>query len=56
MLSPICTKQKQYEEIGWFISYMTLATDIACGLGHEFPTSNIEIAISAKYLTWSKKW
>ena len=34
---------------------MTLATDLACDLGHQFPRSNLEIAISTKYLTWSQK-
>ena len=43
----ICPKQKQCKEIGWFVSYMTLATDLACYLGHDFP--------STKYLTWSQE-
>ena len=55
MQSPICTKQKQCEWTGWFISYMTLAIDLASNLGHVFPRSNIEIAISTKHLTWSRK-
>ena len=37
------------------VSYMTLATDLACDLDHEFPRSNLEIAISTKYLTWLRK-
>ena len=34
---------------------MTLAIDLVCDLGHVFPRSNLEIAVSTKYLTWSQK-
>ena len=30
-------------------------TFLVCDLGHDFPGSNLEIAISMKYMTWSQK-
>ena len=53
MHGPICTKSKQYELIGWFVSCMTLAAVLTRDLGNEFRRSNLKIAIFSKCLTSS---